>query len=210
MGSPPPAGSKKEVLKFRSRRSIVIPPASTGRANKRRMAVRNTDHTKRGIFSNLMCGARILMIVEIKLIAPKMDEIPATCKEKIVKSTLGPLWAKKWERGGYTVHPVPAPCSAIVLTVIRINEGGSIQNLKLFIRGKAMSGALIIRGTSQFPNPPIKTGITKKKIMIKAWLVTMTLYICSSANKRPGCLNSVRIRKLKDVPTQAVHSPKIK
>ena len=31
MGSPPPAGSKKELLKFRSVRIMVIPPASTGK-----------------------------------------------------------------------------------------------------------------------------------------------------------------------------------
>lgn len=38
-----------------------------------------------------------------------------------------------------------------------------------------MSGAPIIRGTSQFPNPPIMMGITMKKIITKAWAVTMTL-----------------------------------
>jgi hypothetical protein len=31
-----------------------------------------------------------------------------------------------------------------------------------------MSGAPSIRGTSQFPNPPIIIGITVKKIMMKA------------------------------------------
>jgi hypothetical protein len=45
----------------------------------------------------------------------------------------------------------------------------------LFIRGNAMSGAPIIRGTNQFPNPPIMIGITMKKIMIKACAVTITL-----------------------------------
>jgi len=45
----------------------------------------------------------------------------------------------------------------------------------LFIRGNAMSGAFTMRGTSQFPKPPIMVGITKKKIMIKAWAVTITL-----------------------------------
>jgi len=54
-------------------------------------------------------------------------------------------------------------------------EGGSNQNLMLFIRGKAISGAPIIRGTSQFPNPPIITGITIKKIITKAWAVTIVL-----------------------------------
>ena len=51
MGSPPPAGSKKVVLKFRSVNNIVIAPANTGRDNRRRIAVRRTDHAKRGRYS---------------------------------------------------------------------------------------------------------------------------------------------------------------
>lgn len=45
----------------------------------------------------------------------------------------------------------------------------------LFIRGNAMSGAPIIRGTNQFPKPPIIIGITIKKIITNAWAVTITL-----------------------------------
>lgn len=45
----------------------------------------------------------------------------------------------------------------------------------LFIRGNAISGAPIIRGMSQFPNPPIMMGITIKKIITNAWAVTITL-----------------------------------
>lgn len=45
----------------------------------------------------------------------------------------------------------------------------------LFIRGNAISGAPIIKGTSQFPKPPIIMGITMKKIIMKAWAVTITL-----------------------------------
>ena len=45
----------------------------------------------------------------------------------------------------------------------------------LFIRGNAISGAPSIRGTSQFPNPPIMIGITIKKIIINACAVTTTL-----------------------------------
>ena len=51
IGSPPPAGSKKVVLKFRSVNSIVMAPANTGRDNKRRMAVRRTDQAKSGRYS---------------------------------------------------------------------------------------------------------------------------------------------------------------
>ena len=38
-----------------------------------------------------------------------------------------------------------------------------------------MSGAPSIRGSSQFPNPPINTGITRKKIIRNAWAVTTVL-----------------------------------
>lgn len=49
MGSPPPAGSKNDVLILRSVKSIVMAPANTGRAISSKMAVRNTDQTNRGI-----------------------------------------------------------------------------------------------------------------------------------------------------------------
>jgi len=48
----------------------------------------------------------------------------------------------------------------------------------LFNLGKAISGAPIINGTNQLPKPPIKIGITKKKIIKKACAVTNTLYNC--------------------------------
>ena len=45
----------------------------------------------------------------------------------------------------------------------------------LFMRGNLISGAVSIRGVSQFPNPPIITGITKKKIIKNACAVTSVL-----------------------------------
>jgi len=60
----------------------------------------------------------------------------------------------------------------ILLVSIKVSDGGSGQNLMLFIRGDAMSGAASISGTSQFPKPPIMIGITMKKTMTKAWAVT--------------------------------------
>jgi hypothetical protein len=82
------------VLKLRSRSNIVIAPANTGKDKRSKMAVNRTDHTKSGICSIFILGLRILKIVEIKLMAPKIDEAPARCSEKIAKSTAGPLWAK--------------------------------------------------------------------------------------------------------------------
>jgi len=60
------------------------------------------------------------------------------------------------------------------------------------------------------PKPPIITGITIKKIIIKAWAVTNTLYVWSSPIKAPDCPNSNRISTLKAVPTSADQAPKIK
>lgn len=45
----------------------------------------------------------------------------------------------------------------------------------LFLRGKALSGAPIIRGTNQLPKPPIRIGLTLKKILRKACAVITTL-----------------------------------
>lgn len=77
IGSPPPAGSKKVVLRFRSVSSIVIPAASTGRDRRRRTAVISTDQTNRGVWYWDRAGGFILIIVVIKLIAPRIDETPA-------------------------------------------------------------------------------------------------------------------------------------
>lgn len=77
MGSPPPAGSKKEVLRLRSVRSIVIPAAKTGRDRRRRTAVIRTAQTNKGVWYCVMAGGFMLIIVVMKLIAPRMEEIPA-------------------------------------------------------------------------------------------------------------------------------------
>jgi hypothetical protein len=107
-------------------------------------------------------------MVVIKFMAPRIDDIPARCKLKIAKSIEPPEWNSIDDNGGYTVQPVPAPPSTRDEDINKINAGGNNQNEILFNLGKAMSGAPIIKGTNQFPNPPIITGITKKKIITKA------------------------------------------
>ena len=106
-------------------------------------------------------------MVVIKLALPRILLTPAKCREKIPKSTAAP-GCPMVERGGYTVHPVPTPLSTNPEANKRERAGGRSQNLMLFIRGKAISGAITIRGTNQLPNPPIIVGITKKKIMMNA------------------------------------------
>ena len=116
-------------------------------------AVINTDHTNSGNLCINIPGARILKMVTIKLIAPKIEAAPATCKLKIAKSTEGPEWNCIEDSGGYTVHPVPAPPSTKAEKINKIKEGVISQKLILFILGKAISGAPINKGTNQLPKP---------------------------------------------------------
>lgn len=71
---------------------------------------------------------------------------------------------------------MPAPFSTAADDTSRSRDGGRSQNLMLLSRGNAISGAPNIRGRSQLPNPPINTGITRKKIINRAWAVTIVLY----------------------------------
>lgn len=153
----------------------MIAPARIGRERRRRTVVIFTAHTNRGVRSSVMPSLRMLITVVMKLIEPRMEETPARWREKMARSTDGPAWAMFLARGGYTVHPVPTPFSTAADETNRISEGGRSQNLRLFIRGNAISGAPSISGSNQFPKPPIITGITRKKIIRKAWAVTIVL-----------------------------------
>lgn len=65
------------VLRFRSVKSIVMPAARTGRDSSKRTAVISTAHTNNGVWYWEIAGGFILIIVVIKLMAPKIEEIPA-------------------------------------------------------------------------------------------------------------------------------------
>ena len=99
IGSPPPSGLKKVVPKLRSVSSMVIAPASTGSASSSRKVVTRIDQTNSGILCSVMPGARMLKIVVMKLIAPRIDEAPARCSARMAKSIAGPGWPEV-ESGG--------------------------------------------------------------------------------------------------------------
>jgi len=79
---------------------MVIPPARTGRDSRRRIVVTTRDQTNKGIRSAAHPLGRILRAVVIKLIEPKIDDTPARWREKIARSTEGPLWEVFPARGG--------------------------------------------------------------------------------------------------------------
>lgn len=105
------------------------------------------------------------------------------------------------------VHPVPTPFSTAAELRRRRSAGGSSQNLMLFIRGKAISGAPSINGINQLPKPPIRIGITRKKIIKRACAVTIVLYNWSLPRNEPGWPSSIRMRRLIEVPRSPPQTP---
>ena len=75
---------------MRSVSSMVMAPASTGSDSSSRKAVTRIDQTNRGILCRVMPGARMLKMVVMKLIAPRIELAPARWSEKIAMSTAGP------------------------------------------------------------------------------------------------------------------------
>jgi hypothetical protein len=73
------------------------------------------------------------------------------------------------------VHPVPAPVPIKKEPSIKKPLNGKSQNLKLLRRGKHISWAPKSKGRRTLPNPPIKIGITIKKIIKNACKVTTLL-----------------------------------
>src|ERR1700749_3628922 len=157
---------------------MVIAPARTGSDNSSRNTVTRIDQTNSGMRCRVMPGARMLKIVVMKLMAPRIELAPARWIDRIAQSIAGPVWPDV-DRGGYMVQPPPKPRPGPPSTNIEmhssVQEAHSSQNEMLFIRGKAMSGAPIINGTNQLPKPPIMAGMTMKKIMIRAWAETTAL-----------------------------------
>jgi hypothetical protein len=75
-------------------------PANTGSDSNNRIVVIKTDQTNRGKLSRLVVRLRMFKIVVIKLMAPRMEETPAKCRLKIVKSTLAFEWKLMLDKGG--------------------------------------------------------------------------------------------------------------
>ena len=128
--------------------------------------------TYNGILLSARPGARMLTMVVMKLIAPRIDDAPARVRLRIARSTAGSGRKIVEDKGGKTVHP-PPPTN---IEQTRSNpDGTSSQKLRLLSRGNAISGAPIISGTIQLPMPPISAGIARKKTMISPWVVISML-----------------------------------
>ena len=69
-------------------------------ASSKRTAVISVAHTNKGILCMVMPGARMLRMVVIKLVAPRIDEAPARCSARMAKSTLASGEPEMLDNGG--------------------------------------------------------------------------------------------------------------
>ena len=69
---------------------MVMAPARTGSDSRSKKAVTSTAHTKSGILCSVIPGARILRIVVMKLIAPRIEDAPARWSARMAKSMAMP------------------------------------------------------------------------------------------------------------------------
>ena len=77
--SPPPAASKKVVPVMRSSNSSVKAPARKGVAITAMMLVASTAQHSSGIRQIVISGGRMLRMVTMKLIEPRIDDSPSKC-----------------------------------------------------------------------------------------------------------------------------------
>jgi len=109
MGLPPPSTSKNKQLKFRSRIFIVIPPAKTGRESTSKNLALKIVHVNGGHLP-ILSRPSARLVADKKLTLAAMLLTPLICSVKMVASTGGPGDATL-DRGGFRVHPLPAPPS---------------------------------------------------------------------------------------------------
>ena len=84
-------------------------------------------------------------------------------KPKIPESTEGPHELNYLLKAGRLPNLFLFQAPTLFFPTRQINAHNKNQNLKLFIRGYAISGAPIIKRTIQLPKAPINISITTKK-----------------------------------------------
>ena len=146
-GSAPASTEKKVASKERwniRRNSATV---MTGMANSSRNCTTMTIQVKIGTFIRLMPGARMLMTVTMRLIAPVREAIPVIWRPSAQKST--PLVGEKAteEFGAYMNQPPSAAPPRIHEVLRNSPPKRNAQKPKALMRGKATSRAPICRGT---------------------------------------------------------------
>src|SRR5271170_8410317 len=136
---PPRVASKNGTLKTCSRKSAPTAAESATVAIMFISAVANVAQTNSGMRVQVIPGARILMIVTMKLSPVMVELIPIV---KIAKHQSAPAVPSCKETGGYSVQPAWGPPNSSELKSMTAATG-KIQKLAKLSQGNATSRAPI-------------------------------------------------------------------
>ena len=146
--------------------------------------------TNSGMRISVIPGARMLRMVVMMLIEPRIELMPRMWTAKIVKSMPMPICTVS---GAY-MRPAHAGRAAghEEREISSVAANGSSQKDQLFRRANAMSGAPIIIGISQFAKPT-NAGMIAPNTMISPCMVVIWLKKSGLTNCSPGENSSARI-----------------
>ncbi|CAB4724808.1 unannotated protein [freshwater metagenome] len=146
-GSAPCFTSKKAPPKPREKLSRNSATVMTGIANTSRNCTTIIIQVKMGILNRLMPGARMLMQVTMRLIAPVSEAMPVIWSPNAQKSTPCPGENILVEFGAYMNQPPSAPPPRNQDRLTKIAPATKVQRPNALILGNATSRAPICSGT---------------------------------------------------------------
>ena len=150
-----------------------------GKARMIRKLTIRVIHVKTGSLIMVIPGARMLIMVVMKLKDASNDATPRICRAKIQKSgPISPITSAKRVsvRGAYPNHPIAGDPPVKNQLRLRISPPAiKHQRLNVFMRGKATSRAPICKGMIKLKKAALKGMITKKTIVVPC-IVNIWLY----------------------------------
>lgn len=159
-----------------------------------KIEVTRVFQVKIGILHIVIPGARIVMMVVMKLTPPRMVPNPLRARPNTHKSPPIPGENVVLESGAYANQPKDAaPCGVKNPETAMKDPKLKNQYAIAFNLGNATSGAPIWTGINTFANPA-KSGVANIKSMIVPCIVNNWLY-CSlvATMSRPGRVSCARI-----------------
>ncbi|CAH0327606.1 hypothetical protein SRABI128_06273 [Microbacterium sp. Bi128] len=167
------------------------------------MEVTRAFQVKIGIRHMVMPGARMQMMVVMKLTAPRMVPKPESARPKTQRSPPTPGLNVVLDSGAYANQPNDAaPCGVMNPETAIVEPKRKNQKASAFSRGKATSGAPICSGMMTLVKPA-NSGVANIRsmtvpCMVKSWLYcSLVCRICM-----PGSKSSARISSAMMPPKQ--------
>ncbi len=171
-----------------------------GNARIRRNCTTNDIQVNIGMRIRVIPGARMLMIVVMKLNAAASDETPSTCrpatqKSMFIFSSLDPGATPEYAgvlSGAYPNQPPSGAAWKRIGSVIRMPPNRYTQYEKALSRGKATSRAPICSGIRKLKNAA-ESGMTARNTIVVPCIVKSWLYVSAETNPMFGRASCVRI-----------------